>query len=164
MLTKTSVQHDAITLVALSVRTNNADEMNPVTAKIGPIWGQYWQNNIADSILHRVAPGRTIAVYTDYASDEHGDYTYYLGEQVNSLEQSNPLLKSIIIPAGHFVKFTTPWGKMPDVVIAGWQAIWAMSPENLGARRAFQADFETYDDRAADPTRACMDIYIGLTR
>jgi predicted transcriptional regulator YdeE len=37
-----------------------------------------------------------------------------------------------------------------------------MSPEELGGIRAFQTDYEIYDQRAADPANAQIDVYIGL--
>jgi predicted transcriptional regulator YdeE len=37
-----------------------------------------------------------------------------------------------------------------------------MSPKELGGTRAFQTDFEIYDQRAADPENAQIDVYIGL--
>lgn len=35
--------------------------------------------------------------------------------------------------------------------------------EQLGGQRAYKADFEVYDQRAADPNSAVLDIYIGLS-
>jgi predicted transcriptional regulator YdeE len=37
-----------------------------------------------------------------------------------------------------------------------------MSTDELGGRRAFKTDFEIYDQRAADPENAQVDVYIGL--
>jgi predicted transcriptional regulator YdeE len=51
---------------------------------------------------------------------------------------------------------------MPDVVIAAWQAIWAMNDSELGGKRRYVADFEIYDDRASDPNNTIVDIYIGI--
>lgn len=67
----------AITLVGLTVRTNNKNEMNPDAAKIAALAGSYWANQVANGIKHRFQPGITYAVYTDYESDENGDYTYF---------------------------------------------------------------------------------------
>ncbi len=159
---KQLIKKSEIKLLGLSVRTNNQNEMNPKTAKIGELMGQYWSQNIAGKILHRKNEGVTLSVYTEYDSDEHGDYTYYLGEEVSSFEGQLEELQSCIIPAATYQKFTTPVGKMPEVVIQAWQEIWKMSSQNLEGKRAYIADFEWYDERASDPNHAALDIYIGI--
>lgn len=159
---KEVVNKPEIRLVGLSVRTNNKNEMNPTTSKIGELAGRFWNENIAAQIPGRVKPGVTLSVYTDYASDEHGDYTYFIGEEVSSLKNIPDHLKQLIIPAAKYQKFTTDPGKMPEVVIQAWQAIWQMTPTDLGGKRAYQADFEVYDERAHDFSQAAVDIYIGV--
>jgi predicted transcriptional regulator YdeE len=151
-----------IKVVGLTARTNNKNEMNPQTAKIGALMGRYWSQNIAATISDRNNPGQTLAVYTDYDSDEHGDYTYFLGEEVNSFDNIPAELQTLTIPAAKYQKFTTQQGKMPDVVIDAWQNIWRMTPNDFGAERAYLADFELYDQRASDPADASLDIYIGI--
>lgn len=37
-----------------------------------------------------------------------------------------------------------------------------MSANDLGGERVYIADFEIYDQRAADPSNAIADIYIGI--
>ena len=73
-----------IKLVGLTARTNNKNEMNPQTSKIGELAGRYWSQNVAAQIIDRKNPGVTLSVYTEYDSDEHGDYTYFIGEEVTS--------------------------------------------------------------------------------
>ena len=160
-----------IKLVGLTARTNNSSEMNPLTAKIGAVASSYWSQNVARQIANRKNPGVTLSVYTDYEGDEHGDYTYFIGEEVNSFfigEEVNSFddtpsgLQELIIPAAKYQKFTTPEGAMPQVVISAWQEIWKMSPDDFGGKRAYRADFELYDQRASDPAYTSLDIYIGI--
>ncbi len=82
---KQNIHLPKLNLVGLTIRTNNKVEMNPDTAKIGKLAGLYWQTQIANQIQHRSHPGITYAVYTEYESDEHGDYIYFIGEAVDSL-------------------------------------------------------------------------------
>ena len=160
---KEKIKLDEIILVGLTARTNNKNEINPETSKIGQLAGEYWSTQVAQYIQHRLKPGVAYAVYTDYDSDEHGDYTYFIGEAVTSLAgQDLSQFKTITIPQSHYQKFTTKPDKMPDVVIAAWQAIWAMSDNELGGKRRYVADFEIYDDRASDPNNTALDIYIGI--
>ncbi len=37
-----------------------------------------------------------------------------------------------------------------------------MDRSELGAKRAYIADFEIYDERIRDPNNAMLDIYIGI--
>ncbi|MGE3319607.1 MAG: GyrI-like domain-containing protein [Candidatus Berkiella sp.] len=150
-----------ILLVGLTVRTNNTNEQNPATGKIGPLVSDYFSQGMATTIPNRVNPGVTFSVYTDYESDHHGDYTYLIGEEVSSFEDIPSGLHRITIPASDYQRFTTPSGQMPMVVINAWQAIWQMDETALGGVRAYQADFEVYDDRAIDPNNAVVDVYIG---
>ncbi len=46
---KEPVTQAEIKLVGLSARTNNKDEINPETAKIGKLVANYWSHNIAPS-------------------------------------------------------------------------------------------------------------------
>lgn len=157
-----STRMPMIKLVGLMARTNNKNEMNPASAKIGALFHRFCSEQLAEQIPHRHNPGVMIAAYTDYASDEHGDYTYFIGEEVSDFEGVPETLTTLSIPAQQYRKFTTPAGKMPDVVIHAWQQIWQMSPAQLGGQRAYHADFERYDQRAYDSDQAVMDIYIGI--
>lgn len=158
------VNHPELKLVGLSVRTNNKTEMTPGQSKIGKLIERYWSENIAQHILHRVNPGVTIAGYTKYDSDEHGDYTYFYGEEVEPLDQ-HPIdlgLMSIIVPAAKYMKFTPPQGNRVEVVVSTWQKIWKMSQKDFGYPRKYLFDFEIYDKRAMNPNKSVIDFYIGL--
>lgn len=154
---------DEIKLVGLTARTNNNDEMNPDTSKIAALAGSFWSNLDSNLIKHRSKPGVTYSVYTEYESDEHGEYTYFIGERVNSFEdQDLDKFTTLTIPVSKYMKFTTDAGTMPDVVIQAWQQIWQMNDIDFDGKRAYIADFEVYDQRAADPSNAVIDIYIGI--
>lgn len=158
---KTKLSLPEIKLVGLSVRTSKAIE-NPASSKIGPCAGQYFGGNLSDKIPHRKHKGRTLCAYSDYESDYTGEYTFYIGEEVESFEGLQDGLVSHIIPPQTYIKFTTPSGAMPDVIIKAWQDIWDMSPEELGGVRRYAADFQVHDERALDPLHTVVDIYIGI--
>ena len=159
---KELVSQSEIKLVGLTTRTNNKNEMNPQTSKIGALIGDYYAKNIPEKIMHRKNPGVMLSVYTEYESDEHGDYTYFVGEVVTAFANIPADCRQLIIPASNYQKFTTLSGKMPDVVIDAWMKIWTMSTDDFGGNRAYIADFELYDQRAADLQNAIVDIYIGI--
>lgn len=148
-------------LAGLTVRTNNKNEMNPSSGKIGLLVQQYWNDGVAARISNRTNPGLTYTAYTDYESNEHGDYTFFVGEAVES-DVPQPGFRILVIPEGSFQKFTTEAGKMPDNIIQAWQAIWAMNAKQLGGKRNYIADFEVYDRRAMDINNGIIDICIGV--
>lgn len=159
------VQFPQITLAGISVRTNNKTELNPEISKIKNVANYYWKNQVAKQLIARLSPGITYAVYTDYASNECGDYTYFIGEKVEPLALQDKLnFNKLIIPTGLYQKFTTEPGKIPDIILSAWKDIWTMSPEILGGERNFTADFEVYDQRAANPNHAIIDIFINLKK
>ena len=162
-MNSTHTNLDEIRLIGLTARTKNAAEMNPDTAKIGPLSGGYWSNNVAEQFQHRVSPGKTFCVYTHYETDENGPYTYFIGEEVSAFDgQDLSQFETLTIPAGHYQKISTPQGKMPDVVISTWQHIWQMTEKDFGGKRAYTADFEIHDERAKDWNNAMVEIYLAI--
>jgi predicted transcriptional regulator YdeE len=161
-MNKNIEQLPVIKLVGITARTSNQLEMNPETAKIGATMQKFFMEGLQSKIANRIEPGRLFAVYTNYESDEHGEYTYFLGQEVSSFEEHSKELEKLTIPAQTYVKFTSNPAPMPAVVIDMWQNIWKMNSSDLGGQRAYIADFEIYDERSADLQHAVLDIYIGI--
>ena len=159
---KEQVSKSEIKLVGLKARTNNQNEMNPETAKIGALFGKYLSQNMSGKIPNRTNPGVTLCAYTEYDTDEHGDYTYFIGEEVSTFDNIPEELQTIILPASNYQRFTTEEGKMPEIVIHSWQKIWKMTEKDFGGKRSYQGDFELYDQRAMDPANTSLDIYIAI--
>ena len=161
-MNKNIEQLPVIKLVGITARTSNQLEMNPETAKIGATMQKFFMEGLQSKIANRIEPGRLFAVYTNYESDEHGEYTYFLGQEVSSFEEHSKELEKLTIPAQTYVKFTSNPAPMPAVVIDMWQNIWKMNSSDLGGSRAYIADFEVYDERSHNPQNAVLDIYIGI--
>jgi predicted transcriptional regulator YdeE len=159
---KTVTELPEIKLLGILCRTNNTAEMNISSAKIAPTIQKYFRQAVGEEIPNRKNPGTTYCVYTDYESDFTGDYTYFIGEEVKFVGDSMEGFSSIIIPAQNYAKFTSKPGIMPEVCIDMWQNIWKMKSGELGGKRAYLADFEVYDERALDPSKTVLDIYVGV--
>lgn len=155
---------EEIKLVGLKTfaRTNNIAEANTDTALIPKTMQEYFGKNISAAINERKNPGKIYCVYYEYESDFNGDYSYFIGEEVNSFENIDPNLTPLTIPAQNYTKFTNKPGKMPGVCIEMWQNIWQLSENQLGGERTYIADFEIYDERSHNPESAILDIYIGI--
>ena len=141
-----------INLVGMSVIANNSDQVQ----NIGATWGQYLGENISDKIDGKESSGVIYAVYTKYESDFHGDYTFFIGEEVSSLNNGNANFATLQIPMQNYIKFTN---EGDESVIGIWKNIWQMEEENsLAGERSYIADFEIHDSRNS----GIVDIYIGV--
>jgi predicted transcriptional regulator YdeE len=161
---KELIKLNEMKLVGITARTNNKKlfESDPSTNIVAATVQKYFYNKLNEQILSRKLPGITYCVYTNYESDFNGDYTYFIGEEVTSLDQGGNGLELLTIPSQEYVKFTNQPGPMPAVCIDMWKKIWEMTPADLGGKRAYVADFEVYDERSADHTNVILDIYIGI--
>lgn len=160
---KTLIKLPEIRLVGITCRTNNARifEADPSTNPIAATVQKYFYNKLSEKIPGRNKPGTTYCAYTNYESDHTGDYTYFIGETVNSFEAIPPEFETLIIPPQNYSKFTNHPGPMPEVCINMWKKIWNMPTQELGSRN-YIADFEIYDERSHDHQNVTLDIYIGV--
>lgn len=166
----------ALTLIGISARTNNKNEMSG-NGIIGPTMNHYHQNQLGNLINNRTNPGVLYSVYTEFEDGTDGDYTYFLGEEVSSIEdqpvkdqsikdqsilaQDSSQFRILNILASSYEKFTTEPGQMPDTVINAWKEIWSMKPEDFAGKRTVVAEFEVYS-KDFDPSKGTIDIYIGI--
>jgi predicted transcriptional regulator YdeE len=153
-------QHAGFYVAGLTARTNNAREMSG-KGKIGGVWQQFLQPHLVSKIPNKMGVD-LVAAYTDYETDHTGHYTYLLGLPVLSAESLPADLTLKHIPAGRYAVFSSSRGPRAQVVPELWQRIWSMSPQELGGARAFKTDYEIYDQRAADPEKAQIDVFVGL--
>ena len=106
----------------------------------------------------------SFCIYTNYESDFNGEYTYFIGEEVTSIEKIGDGFETLSIPVQNYAKFTNQPAPMPAACIDMWQNIWKMSASDLGGERAYIADFEVYDERSHDHNNVTLDIYIGIRK
>jgi predicted transcriptional regulator YdeE len=159
---KNTEQLKEIKLVGVSARTTNMDEANPSSSKIGPTISKFFMSGMQAKIPNRKRPGRVFAVYTGYESDLNGEYTYFVGEEVEEFIHEIPEFQTLVIPEQNYIKFTSEPGKISNIVVDMWRNIWSMDPATLGGERRYAADFEIYDERSQSAEKAVVDIYIGI--
>lgn len=142
------------TVVGITARTNNSSP--EMSAVISGLWKRFFEE--AYGKISDKANPYTLGIYTDYSSDEKGDYTLMCACEVTS-ENGNEMFEVKKIPAGKYAEFeivgdmdTEAQFKEIDRL---WRELWGMDLE-----RSFVYDFEEY--RSADPNRADVHIYIGL--
>jgi predicted transcriptional regulator YdeE len=103
-----------------------------------------------------------VAVYTDYASDHNGEYTFVLGARVKADDAVPAGMVAKKISGGKFAVFTSEKGAAAKVVPETWMKINSLPHSAVGGDRVYGADYEIYDERAADPANSQMDVYVGI--
>jgi predicted transcriptional regulator YdeE len=155
------VHQEGFSIVGIEVCTTNAKEASG-EGVIGKQWQKFFQDGIQQKIPDK-PDGAIYAVYTDYASDRNGEYSFVIGMKVNPTAKVPPGLALKKIPAGEYAVITSEKGPVGKVVTAAWQQIWSLEDKHqLRGPRAYVADFEVYGQQAADPQNSQVDVYVGI--
>lgn len=155
------VHQDEFSVIGIEVRTTNANEMTS-DGLIGKQWKRFFQDGVLQKIPNK-GSDNIYAVYSDYTSDRNGEYSFTLGAKVRpgATAPAGFVLKQV--RAGNYAVVTSDRGPSARMVLQVWQRVWALEDRHqLGGVRAYQTDFELYDQRAADPQNAQVELYIGL--
>lgn len=145
------VQLQAKKVAGLKIRTNNQSET--MGREIGALWQKFY-NGAFSSIPGQVT-GYGIGLYTNYASDESGDYDMFACCEVTEEAVIPEQFETAVIPAGSYAEFVVHGDVQRDVA-AFWEELWQM-PLN----RSFTGDFEEY--RCTDSMEnARIHIFIAL--
>ena len=143
----TKVELSTKTISGLQTRTQNADEMNPETQKIAPLWGKFY-TQIMPSLQEGIA---LYGVYYNYVSDADGMFDVLVGS-----EQEGEGLVSVTLQEGRYLKFPVK-GEMPQAIIDAWTRVWAYFEDpSIDERRVYETDFERYISMNE------AEIYIGV--
>lgn len=150
------VELDEKTAAVLTARTNNASpEMGAV---IGGLWRKFYSAEIVPKLTNRTN-AYALGIYTEYSSDENGDYTAAVGCEITDGSGLPAEMKVIKIPAGKYAVFSITGEMDTNGQLAAiqklWQELWGMDLD-----RAYVCDFEEY--RSADPKFADIHVYVGL--
>jgi predicted transcriptional regulator YdeE len=152
-------QISAFTVTGIEAHTTNAKE-----AAGNGIIPKQWQKFFVEGILQQI-PDRIdaniYAVYSDYASDHNGEYSFLIGAKVKDGTTPPSGMVAKHVQAGNYAVLTSDKGTLPKVVPAAWMKIFDLEDEGK-LKRSYQTDFELYDERAKDPQDGQIDIYIGL--
>jgi predicted transcriptional regulator YdeE len=150
-----TVNKPGFRFIGIEVRTNNRDEMTP-NGKIGGQWQKFYAENILSKI-----PGKqgnaVLALYTDYESDQNGEYSFLIGSEVDSLANIPSGLVGKEIAASKYAIFSSSRGPIPAIIFDVWKRIWAYK-----GTRAYKSDFEVYGKDSVDPKNAQVDVYLSV--
>lgn len=133
------VKIEKFNVTGLVVRTTNANEMNPATAKIGALWEQFYKTaspKLSDS-------SKVYGLYTNYESDATGEFDVVACADTLTPEELEDAIE-FQISSGNYLKFSNK-GEMPQVVISLWGEIWDyFNSSDCQHERAYTTDFEFY--------------------
>lgn len=146
-------------MIGLTARTTNAAEASG-HGHISTLWQRLFQSGALERIPNRVG-GDIAVVYSDYASDQNGEYDYTVGARVSSAGKVPEGMVMRVVPAGRYAAVQSKEGMPQETVPKLWKRIWAMTPQELGGVRAFRVDFETYPPES-DPGKTRMTAHLGL--
>jgi predicted transcriptional regulator YdeE len=148
---------ESINLIGIETRTKNSDEITG-NGKIPQLIQSFYGD-----LLHKIPDrdgSQILAVYTDYESDENGEYTYFLGARVNNLSRIPDGMVGRTIPSALYQVIPSEQGTIPEIVLKVWQSIW----QNSGIKkiRAYTTDFELYDEQSLASGHTQVDVYISI--
>lgn len=138
------------TVVGIAARTSNTDPN--CGAIIGGLWSRFYGEGIYAALPGKVT-GKALGLYTDYDGAAWADYTAMVACEVSTVPDTMDYAVTTI-PAGRYARFIVR-GHVQQAVAAAWHEIWQMD-----LPRAFQCDFEEYQDGALE--QAEIHIYVGL--
>ncbi len=143
------VEVQSKTIKGLQVRTKNADEMNPKTQQIAPLWGRFY-----NEVLPTLDEGATVyGVYHNYESDVQGAFDVLVGADALTVTEE---MREVELQEGKYLMFPVK-GELPQAIIDTWMQVWAYFEDpSIDERRAYETDFELY--KSAD----VVEIYIGV--
>jgi predicted transcriptional regulator YdeE len=148
-------------VIGIEARTNNAKEMTD-GGVIPKQWNRFFAEGILDRIPNKADP-TIYALYTDYASNRNGDYSFMIGAKVDDTAVIPPGMVAKKVLAGKYAVVTSTRGPVQKVVPQAWQEVWSLEDKSqLGGARAYRTDFEVYDQRSRDPQDSQIDIFIGI--
>ena len=135
-------------IAGLAIRTTNAAESSPATAKIPALWGRFASEHWADKLDRIGGFGPVTAVYSAYESDASGSYQLLVGRQVSETASVVEPLQVVSAAPGPYLLFSCV-GPLPQAVIDGWRDVWAYFSRGRSPARAYTYDLEIYPEAGA---------------
>jgi predicted transcriptional regulator YdeE len=135
---------EAFPVQGLQVRTLNADEANPTTAKLPVLWGTFFTEYLPKaSETSKSQDPEIFGVYFGYESDHHGYYNLLAGLKTENQTQENGQA-CVLVQSGSYLVFNVQ-GAMPHALIQEWVRIWEyFSAPDCEFERSYTTDFEQY--------------------
>ena len=125
-------------VIGIATRTTNARESGP-NGVIPQQWQKFFQEGVLDKIPEKIG-SNIYAVYTDYASDHNGEYTFVIGAMVKQGTAPPAGMVGKTVIGGQYAVVPSEKGPLPQVIPAAWQRIFQLECDGK-LRRAYRSDF-----------------------
>jgi predicted transcriptional regulator YdeE len=145
---------EKFSVIGIAVRTTNENQQ--AATDIPKLWAQFMSEGVLAKIPHKI-DDTLYCIYTDYEKDFTKPYTTLLGCKVISTDDVPEGMVAKTFETAHYTKFEAKGNIFQGMVFNTWSKIWTMD-----LPRAYQADFEIYGEKAANPEDAEVDIFISV--
>jgi predicted transcriptional regulator YdeE len=146
---------DEMVLHGLSLNKKTSNTNGQSAHDCGSLWQKFASENCFNLITNKMSE-QIFAVYHEYEGDHTGQFGYFIGCKVSKESEVPEGLKKLVVTKGNFMKFVAK-GTIPNCISETWKTIWASE-----IKRAYQADFEVYDERSANWNDAEVDVFVSI--
>ncbi|MBU0695260.1 MAG: effector binding domain-containing protein [Bacteroidetes bacterium] len=148
------IEQAAFKLIGLKLNHKTTNEGGQSGIDCGNLWQKFETENFVANIPDKLSE-EIYAVYYEYEGDYTKPFSYFIGCKVKIDAEVPQGMDHLIIPSGNFTKVLSK-GIMPDCVANSWKDIW-----NSDIDRAYNYDFEVYDERSKDWSNAAVEIFVS---
>lgn len=148
------IKKEPFQLIGLHLDKKTTNEGGQSGVDCGNLWQRFEQENIAEQIPDKLGD-EIYAVYFGYDGDHTQPFSYFIGCRVSEGTAVPQGMDGLSIP-GQTYNQVTARGPVPDCIATAWKKIWGSEID-----RAYQYDFEVYDQRSQDWNNAEIDIFIS---
>lgn len=142
-------------LIGIALKTKTTNENGQSGIDCGRLWQKFETENYIKRIPGKLS-NEIFAVYHNYEGDYTKPFSYFIGCKVKKDTSVPEGFDSLRIADGTYEKILAK-GTMPNCVADSWKNIW-----NSGLERAYNTDFEVYDEKSKDWNDAEVNIFIGI--
>ncbi len=141
-------------LIGLKLHNKTTNEGGQSSIDRGSLWQKFEKENFTKRIPDKLSE-EIYAVYFYYEGDHTKPFSYFIGCPVKMDTPVPQGMESLLIPTKNYSKVIAK-GKMPDCVANSWKDIWSWNID-----RAYNFDFEKYDERSKDWSNAEVEIFVS---
>ena len=149
------IKKNEFKLIGLKLDKKTTNQNGQSGLDCGNLWQKFEKENFVEKIPNKLSE-EIYAVYFDYEDDYTKPFSYFIGCKVKIDSEVPNGMDSLSLPAENYSKIIAK-GKMPDCVSDSWKNIWASNID-----RAYNCDFEVYDERSKDWSNAEVEIFVSV--
>ena len=149
------IKKNEFKLIGLKLDKQTTNQNGQSGFDCGNLWQKFEKEKFVEKIQNKLSE-EIYAVYYDYEDDYTKSFSYFIGCKVKIDSEAPNEMDSLFLPAENYSKIIAK-GKMPDCVSDSWINIWASNID-----RAYNYDFEVYDERSKDWSNAEVEIFVSV--